>query len=73
MDTQNGNETLDKYGHKVGQDWTVKELATAVNVSPGRIRQLIVDDVIKSYLRTNRLRMIKYFDGLEFISTKNES
>lgn len=67
----NDNQNLDQHGHPIGQDWTVKELAEAVDVSPGRIRQLLVDNTIKSYLRTNRLRMIKYWDGVNFIQSKS--
>lgn len=60
----------DKYNHKIGEPWTVSELAEASNLSGGRIRQLIADKTIKSFLRVKHLRLVSYLDGIAFLESR---
>ena len=60
----------DKYNHKIGEPWTVSELAEATSLSGGRIRQLIADKTIKSFLRVKHLRLVSYLDAIVFLESR---
>ena len=69
---ENENTELDQYGHKANTPWTTSELAEAACLSNSRIRQLVADNELESYLRTKRLRMIPYYEGLRFLENRLE-
>lgn len=68
METDNQN--LDQYGHRIGQPWTTSELAEAANVSNSRVRQAVMRNEVQSILRTKRLRLVPYYEGIRFIEQR---
>lgn len=61
--------TVDKFGHRVGQAWTTRQLAETAQLSPSRIRQLVANGELQHNKIAPRLNLIPYAEGIRFLES----